>query len=68
MIWRPFRNKWTISIVIDEKDEAFMKQACIDENLEVVRVATVTDNNRLTMCYLGQTVVDIAQCFSSKWR
>lgn len=55
-----------MAIVIDEKDEAFMKQACIDENLEVVRVATVTDNNRLTMCYLGQTVVDIDRAFLDK--
>jgi phosphoribosylformylglycinamidine synthase len=55
-----------MAIVIDEKDEAFIKQACIDENLEVVRVATVTDNNRLTMHYLGQTVVDIDRAFLDK--
>ena len=55
-----------MAIVIDEKDEAFIKQACVDENLEVVRVATVTDNNRLTMHYLGQTVVDIDRAFLDK--
>ncbi len=55
-----------MAIVIDEKDETFIKQACIDENLEVVRVATVTDNNRLTMHYLGQTVVDIDRAFLDK--
>lgn len=55
-----------MAIVIEEKDEEFMKQACIDENLEVVRVATVTDNNRLTMHYLGQTVVDIDRAFLDK--
>ena len=52
-----------MAIVIEESDEAFIKQACIDENLEVVRVATVTDNNRLTMSYLGQTIVDIDRAF-----
>lgn len=55
-----------MAIVIDAKDEEFIKQACIDENLEVVRVATVTDNNRLTMHYLGQTVVDIDRAFLDK--
>ena len=55
-----------MAIVIDQKDEEFIKQACIDENLEVVRVAVVTDNNRLTMHYLGQTVVDIDRAFLDK--
>ncbi|MEG0683622.1 MAG: phosphoribosylformylglycinamidine synthase, partial [Coprobacillus sp.] len=55
-----------MAIVIDEKDEAFIMQACIDENLEVVRVATVTDKNRLTMNYLGQTIVDIDRDFLDK--
>lgn len=55
-----------MAIVIDAKDEAFIKQACYDENLEVVKVATVTDNNRLTMHYLGQTVVDIDRAFLDK--
>lgn len=55
-----------MAIVIEEKDEEFIKQACFDENLEVVRVAVVTDNNRLTMNYLGQTVVDIDRAFLDK--
>ena len=55
-----------MAIVIDQKDEEFIKQACQSENLEVVRVATVTDNNRLTMHYLGQTVVDIDRVFLDK--
>lgn len=55
-----------MAIVIDEKDEDFIKQACYDENLEVVKVATVTDTNRLTMHYLGQTVVDIDRAFLDK--
>ncbi|MBE6113472.1 MAG: phosphoribosylformylglycinamidine synthase [Erysipelotrichaceae bacterium] len=52
-----------MAIVIDAKDEAMIKQACQDENLEVVKIATVTDKNRLTMSYLGQTIVDIDRNF-----
>ena len=55
-----------MAIVIDQKDEEFIRQACIDENLEVVNVATVTDKNRLTMSYMGQTVVDINRDFLNK--
>jgi len=55
-----------MAIVIDAKDEDVIKQACIDENLEVVRVAVVTDNNRLTMTYMGQTIVDIDRAFLDK--
>ena len=55
-----------MAIVIDEKDEDFIKQACYDENLEVVRIAKVTDHERLTMHYLDQTVVDINRHFLNK--
>ena len=39
---------------------------CHNENLEVVKVATVTDDDRLVMHYLGQTVVDIDRHFLDK--
>ena len=52
-----------MAIVIDASDEAFIIEACRAENLEVVRVAEVTDNNRLVMKYLGQTIVDIDRNF-----
>ena len=55
-----------MAIVIDKKDEEFIVNACKEENLEVVRVAVVTDNNRLVMNYLGQTVVDINRAFLDK--
>ncbi len=55
-----------MAIVINQCDEDFMKQACFDENLEVVKVATVTDTNRLVMHYMGQTVVDIDRAFLDK--
>ena len=55
-----------MAIVIDVKDEEFIINECHKENLEVVRVAKVTDNNRLVMKYLGQTVVDINRDFLNK--
>ncbi|MBQ4570512.1 MAG: phosphoribosylformylglycinamidine synthase [Bacilli bacterium] len=55
-----------MAIVIKEDDEEFIKNECYKENLEVVRVATVTGNNRLVMHYLGQTIVDIDRSFLDK--
>ncbi len=52
-----------MAIVINKEDEAFCRQACADENLEVVQVATITDKNRLTMVYRSQTIVDISREF-----
>ena len=55
-----------MAIVIESKDEDFIKQQCYNENLEVVKIATVTNNNRLVMHYLGQTIVDIDRAFLDK--
>ena len=55
-----------MAIVIDPKDEAFIINECHNENLEVVRVAQITDNNRLVMNYLGQKIVDIDRSFLNK--
>ena len=55
-----------MAIVIEAKDEEFIKNACVSENLEVVRVAEITGNNRLVMNYLGQTVVDLDRAFLDK--
>ena len=52
-----------MAIVINECDKDFCIQAAHDENLEVVQVATVTDKNRLTMKYMGDTIVDISRDF-----
>ncbi len=52
-----------MAIVIDEKDEQFIFEACKNENLEVVRVARVNDSNRLVMKYRNQTIVDISRAF-----
>ena len=55
-----------MAIVIDEKDEEIIVEECHKENLEVVRVAKVTDNFRLVMHYMGQTVVDLNREFLNK--
>ncbi len=55
-----------MAIVVEACDEEFIKEACIKENLEVVKVATITDKNRLVMDYLGQRVVDINRDFLDK--
>ena len=52
-----------MAIVIDEKDEAFIKEECAKENLEVVRVAVVTDQNRLVMKHMGKDIVNISRDF-----
>lgn len=52
-----------MAIVIDPKDKEFIINECHNENLEVVEVATVTDDGHLRMHYLGQTVVDIKRDF-----
>ena len=55
-----------MAIVIEASDEQFIKNECYKENLEVVKIAEVTDNNRLVMRYLGQTIVDIDRAFLDK--
>ena len=55
-----------MAIVIDQKDAEFIMNACAEENLEVVKVADVTDTNRLVMSYLGQKIVDIDRAFLDK--
>ena len=55
-----------MAIVINECDEKDIVEVCHNENLEVVKVATVTDNDRLVMHYLGQTIVDIDRHFLDK--
>ena len=52
-----------MAIVIDQKDEAYIVEQCHQENLEVVRVATVTDEARLVMKHQGQDIVNISREF-----
>ena len=55
-----------MAIVIEREHEEFIKRCCQLENLEVVRIAKITDNNRLVMNYMGQTIVDISRDFLDK--
>ena len=55
-----------MAIVIDQKDEEIIIKECQKENLEVVKVAVVTNNNRLVMHYMGQTIVDLSREFLNK--
>ena len=55
-----------MAIVIEASDEELIKKECQKENLEVVKVATVTDKNRLVMDYMGQRIVDINRDFLDK--
>ena len=52
-----------MAIVVEPSDVEFIKQACADENLEVVQVATVTKEPRLVMHHMGQVIVDIERDF-----
>lgn len=52
-----------MAIVIDKVDKAMIVKTCELENLEVVEVATVTDEKRLVMHYMGQEIVNINREF-----
>ncbi len=55
-----------MAIVVNTEDRDFIMQACRDENLEVVEVAVVTDQGRLTMSYMGDKIVDLSRAFLDK--
>ena len=55
-----------MAIVIRACDEEFIVNECRKENLEVVNIATITNNNRLVMDYMGQRIVDIDRDFLDK--
>lgn len=52
-----------MAVCIDPADLHFFYDACAAEDVEVTQVATVTDNRRLVMHYLGETIVDISRDF-----
>lgn len=52
-----------MAVVIDPRDESLFKEACYAENLEVTKVATVTDEKRLVMTYGNQVICDINRSF-----
>jgi phosphoribosylformylglycinamidine synthase len=52
-----------MAVVIECKNEQKFKKYCAEENIEVVKIADVTDTNRLKMFYKGQKIVDISREF-----
>ena len=52
-----------MAVLVDPKDAETFIQFAAKENLEAVTVATVTDKNRLTMTWSGQTIVDLSRDF-----
>lgn len=52
-----------MSVVIEAKDEELFRQYCAEENLEVIRIADVTDTARMRMFYHDKTIVDLSREF-----
>lgn len=52
-----------IAVVIEAKDEDLFRRYCASENLEVIRIADVTDTARMRMFYHGKTIVDLSREF-----
>lgn len=52
-----------MAVVIDVNDRDMIEEACFKENLEVVKVADVTDTNRLVMHHQGKVIVDLERPF-----
>jgi phosphoribosylformylglycinamidine synthase len=52
-----------MSVVVEPKDVQIFKKYCAEENIEVVKIADVTDTARLRMFYKGQKIVDISRKF-----
>lgn len=52
-----------MAVVINANDESFIIDECHKENLEVVRVAQITNSNRLVMNYMNQEIVNISRDF-----
>ncbi len=52
-----------MACVIEEKDFEEFKAIAFTENLDVIKVADVTDTNRLVMRFKGETIVDMSRDF-----
>ena len=52
-----------MAVVIDPKDEEAFKSFSSHENLEAIRVASVTSSRRLRMMWRGKTIVDLSREF-----
>ncbi|MDR3327197.1 MAG: phosphoribosylformylglycinamidine synthase [Prevotellaceae bacterium] len=52
-----------MAVVIEKDDCEKFTNFCAEENIEVVKIADVTNTNRLKMFYKGQKIVDISRQF-----
>lgn len=52
-----------MAVVIDSKDLEAFKKFGNEENLEITKVAEITDNGRLIMKWRGKTILDISRAF-----
>lgn len=48
-----------MAVVVNKEDEKKFINLCAEENLEAVKVAEVTDNERLRMIWRGKNIVDL---------
>lgn len=52
-----------MAVCIEAKDFETFKQEAYKENLDAIKVADVTDTNRLVMHFKGKTIVDMSRAF-----
>ncbi|MBN2656649.1 MAG: phosphoribosylformylglycinamidine synthase [Spirochaetales bacterium] len=52
-----------MAVVVHEKDAELFIAYADEENLQAVKVAVITDNERLVMTWKGQTIVDLSRNF-----
>ena len=52
-----------MAVCIEAKDFEKFKEEAYKENLEAIKVADVTDTNRLVMKWRGETIVDMSRAF-----
>ncbi len=52
-----------MAVVIDKENLGRFKEYAKEEDVETTLVATVTDENRLTMAWKGRTIVNISRDF-----
>ena len=52
-----------MAVCIEAKDFEKFKEEAYKENLEAIKVADVTDTNRLVMKWRGKTIVDMSRAF-----
>ena len=52
-----------MAVVIDKKDEKRIRELCSEENVEVSKIAVVTNDNKMRMKFNGEYIVDLDREF-----